>query len=107
MRKGPLFLHADIEDSDQIGPIPRLIRVFAGRTCHFVVFCHATAHLLLISGLESHSIANWMCLPYNGHGGPAENTFSSCSTTTSVSGIIPANCVYFEREKIMKIWNLC
>ena len=32
------FLHADSEDSDQTGQIPRLIWVFAGRTCHFVAF---------------------------------------------------------------------
>ena len=32
------FLHADSEDSDQTGQMPRLIRVFAGCTCHFVGF---------------------------------------------------------------------
>ena len=32
------FLHADSEDSDQTGWMPRLIWVFAGRTCHFVGF---------------------------------------------------------------------
>ena len=36
--KGPSFLHADSEDSDQTGRMPRLIWVFAGRTCHFVSF---------------------------------------------------------------------
>ena len=36
--KDPSFLHADSEDSDQIGRMPRLIWVFAGRTCHFVGF---------------------------------------------------------------------
>ena len=30
--KDPSFLHADSEDSDQTGWMPRLIRVFAGRT---------------------------------------------------------------------------
>ena len=30
--KDPSFLHADIEDSDQTGQMPRLILVFAGRT---------------------------------------------------------------------------
>ena len=34
----PTFLHADSEDSDQTGRMPRLIWVFAGRTCHFVGF---------------------------------------------------------------------
>ena len=31
-----MFLHADSEDADQIGQMPRLIGVFGGRTCHFV-----------------------------------------------------------------------
>ena len=35
--KDPNFLHADSENSDQIGRMPRLIWVFAGRT-HFVGF---------------------------------------------------------------------
>ena len=35
--KDPRFLHADSEDSDQTGWMPRLIWVFAGRT-HFVGF---------------------------------------------------------------------
>ena len=34
----PSFLHADSDDSDQTGRMPRLIWVFAGRTCHFVGF---------------------------------------------------------------------
>ena len=33
-----MFLHGDSEDSDQTGRMPRLIRVFAGRTCHIVGF---------------------------------------------------------------------
>ena len=33
-----MFLHVDSEDSDQTGRMPRLIRVFAGRTRHFVGF---------------------------------------------------------------------
>ena len=36
--KDPGFLHADSEDSDQTGRMPRLIWVLAGRTCHFVGF---------------------------------------------------------------------
>ena len=36
--KDPIFLHADSVDSDQTGRMPRLIWVFAGRTCHFVGF---------------------------------------------------------------------
>ena len=36
--KDPHFLQADNEDSEQTGRMPRLIWVFAGRTCHFVGF---------------------------------------------------------------------
>ena len=36
--KDPSFLHGDSDDSDQTGWMPRLIRVFAGCTCHFVGF---------------------------------------------------------------------
>ena len=36
--KGPRFLHVDSEDSDQTGRMPRLIWVFAGRTCSFIGF---------------------------------------------------------------------
>ena len=35
--KDPSFLHADSEDSDQTGRMPRLIRVFAGRTAILLV----------------------------------------------------------------------
>ena len=35
--KDPSFLHADSEDSDQTGRMPRLIRVFAGRTTTLLV----------------------------------------------------------------------
>ena len=36
--KDQRFLHADNEDSDQTGRMPRLIWVFPGHTCHFVGF---------------------------------------------------------------------
>ena len=35
--KDPSFFHADSEDSDQNGRMPRLIWVFAECTCHFVL----------------------------------------------------------------------
>ena len=38
--KDPSFLHADSEDFNQTGQKPRLIWVFAGRTCHFVMCLH-------------------------------------------------------------------
>ena len=34
------FLHADSEDSDQTGWMPRLIWIFTGRTCHFYTLPH-------------------------------------------------------------------
>ena len=43
---GTLATHwARSEDSDQTGRIPRLIWVFAGRTCHFGWFCHESAQI--------------------------------------------------------------
>ena len=36
--KDPSFLHADSKNSDETGRMPRLIWIFAGRTCHFVGF---------------------------------------------------------------------
>ena len=36
--KDLMFLHGDSEDSDQTGRMPRLIGVFAERTCHIVGF---------------------------------------------------------------------
>ena len=36
--KGPRFLHADSEDSDQTGRMPSLIWVFAERTSYFFFF---------------------------------------------------------------------
>ena len=48
--KDPSFLHADSEDSDQTGRMPRLIWVFAGRTCHFVGF--VTRRLISVFWLQ-------------------------------------------------------
>ena len=45
--KDPNFLHADSEDSDQTGRMPRLIWVFAGRTCHFVGFVMRRLNFIL------------------------------------------------------------
>ena len=36
--KDPSFLHADSDDSDQTGRMPRLIWVYAGRTLTLLVF---------------------------------------------------------------------
>ena len=54
--KDPSFLLADGDDSDQTWRMPRLIRVFAGCTCHFVGFvmrrlrfCKSLSHGLYLS----------------------------------------------------------
>ena len=53
--KDPTFLHAGSEGSDQTGRMPRLIWVFAGRTCHFVGFvmrqliCHYFYLFVIVS----------------------------------------------------------
>ena len=47
--KDPSFLHADREDPDQTGWMPRLIWVFARRTCHFVGFVMRRLILLVKS----------------------------------------------------------
>ena len=38
--------------TDQTGRMPRLIWVCAGRTCHFVGFCHEAAHIKLFDGSQ-------------------------------------------------------
>ena len=47
------FLHADREDSDQTGWMPRLIWVFTGCTCHFVSFVMRRLILLLMRILSA------------------------------------------------------
>ena len=46
--KDPSFLHADSEDSDQIGRMPRLIWVFAG--CTTTLVCQEATQLGLLYG---------------------------------------------------------
>ena len=48
--KDPMFLHADSEDSDQTGRMPRQIWVFAGRTLILLVLsCRGSFHLSWLS----------------------------------------------------------
>ena len=47
--KDQSFLHADSEDSDQTGRMPRLIRVFAGRTLTLLVLsCRGSYHTFFL-----------------------------------------------------------
>ena len=62
--KGPSFLRADSEDSDQVGRMPRLIWVFAGRTCHFVGY--VMRRLMNTKGYHCfclYSAYNWQMSP--------------------------------------------
>ena len=47
--KDPMFLHADSEDSDLTGQMPRLIWVFAGRTAHLLVLSWGSSNVQLAS----------------------------------------------------------
>ena len=56
--KDPSFLHADSEDSDQTGWMPRLIRVFTGRTAILLVLsCHGSNYCRWLSGCLWHQQA--------------------------------------------------
>ena len=62
--KDPSFLHADSEDSDQTGRMPRLIWVFAGRTCHFVGFVMRGLKLNATTGTLVFLQTIWFSLIY-------------------------------------------
>ena len=51
----PSFLHADSEDSDQTGRMPRLIWVFAAQS--FCWFCHEAAQILVCQLTNTLSLA--------------------------------------------------
>ena len=64
--KDPSFLHANSEDSDQTGRMPRLILVFAGRTCHFEGFVMRWLKLFLRLGcltVASHGCLHIFSMP--------------------------------------------
>ena len=57
--KDPSFLHADSEDSDRTGRKPKLIRVFAGRTYHFLVLSWGGSYFLWFRlQVELHRLQN-------------------------------------------------
>ena len=53
----PWFLHADSEDSDQTGRMPRLICP-PGRTCHFVGFVMRRLVYAGLNGVPPKSVVN-------------------------------------------------
>ena len=60
--KGPSFLHANSEDSDQTGRMPRLIWVFAGRTLILLVLsCRWWLQVLR----TNRSRPGLLCLPFH------------------------------------------
>ena len=60
--KDPSFLHADDEDSDQPGQIPRLIWVFIGHTATLLVLsCHGS-YLFLSEIKETDMVCIWWYL---------------------------------------------
>ena len=58
LAKGPSFLHADKEDSDQTRRMPRLICL---RWAHmpFCWFCHEAAHIAMRDSLRQNFILGW------------------------------------------------
>ena len=66
------FLHADSEDSDQTGRMPRLNWVFAGCTCRFVGFVMRRLILILVKFL---CILGYMKLDTKSVEGARDQTF--------------------------------
>ena len=57
----PMFLHAQSEDSDQSGRMPRLIRVFAGHKSHFVGFVmRLLISQILSNGIVTEEVLKWL-----------------------------------------------
>ena len=52
-----MFVHADSEDSDQTVRIPRLMLVFAGRTCDIVCFVVRWLYYHMCIGLQMGHVA--------------------------------------------------
>ena len=93
--KDPSFLHADSEDSDQAGPMSRLIWVFAGRTCHFVGFVMRR----LIYNLHESSVARLgfelarlIWITWRAVNCTTCSSFRKCKQVPSLFGFISLNC---------------
>ena len=56
--KDPRFLHADSEDSDQTGRMPRLIWVFAGRTATLLVLSYRGSYYVASDSVIKPCIKN-------------------------------------------------
>ena len=92
--KEPVLLHADSEDSDQTGWMPRLIWVFSGRTDHFVGFVvrwlrfiEVAAHQAL-PALDKSWILSWIqgkMLDCYGYHRPALNSFGMRCCWTNIT----------------------
>ena len=62
--KGPSFLHADSDNSDQTGRMPRLVRVFAGRTLTLLVLSRGGSYNSFVTFLIKHCFK--YCKGYSG-----------------------------------------
>ena len=60
--RDPSFLHVDSEDSDQIGQMPRLIWVFAGRTLILLVLSWGGSNLVTTDLIASSSVTGFILL---------------------------------------------
>ena len=58
--KDPSFIDADSEASDQTGQMPRLIRVYAERTCHFVGFVMRRLNFILNFPYSPQELMLWV-----------------------------------------------
>ena len=88
--KDPSLLHADSEDSDQTGRMPRLIWVFAGRTCHFVGF---VTHWL--------KLEEWAIISEKGHHNKA------MCTCTIWSGLSLLMLLDYSVNYVKRQWRPC
>ena len=83
---GPLATHwVHSEDSDQTGRMPRLIWVFAGRTCHFIGFV-VRGHIFQLN-IWAMSRKNLSCLFVSEFYGPVNNEVMSSRPVNS--GTVP------------------
>ena len=76
--KGPMLLHADSEDSNHTGQMPRLIWVFAGRAGHFVGFVMLRLNCLVAgrSPSKEDQLSRLMTKPTKWHVRPAKTQIS-------------------------------
>ena len=106
--KQPRFLHADSEDSDQTGRMPRLIWVFAGRTNHFVGFVMrrlisflkiCSGNALVVAGLSQYTFKNvalsMLFLVFSLNLAFSDNNYCCCCRFVSMNCLLCSLSVVF------------